>query len=120
LTNPAVDPTVKIPEYKISAAALERLDQPERAYADGPTINFTPDTARTASAEKDTRTQTIASPGIALPARSMVPALNQLECVLALLRWRGSSPVVGGGELWANRRFVQALCEQGGNSPPHR
>jgi assimilatory nitrate reductase catalytic subunit len=45
LTNPAVDPTVKIPEYKISAAALERLDQPERAYADGPTINFTPDTA---------------------------------------------------------------------------
>ena len=32
----------------------------------------------------------------------------------------GASPVVGGGELWANRRFVQALCEQGGISPPHR
>jgi assimilatory nitrate reductase catalytic subunit len=26
LTNPAVEPTVKIPEYKVSAAAIERLD----------------------------------------------------------------------------------------------
>jgi assimilatory nitrate reductase catalytic subunit len=45
LTNPAVDPTVKIPEYKVSAAAVERLDQPQRAAGEGPTINFTPATA---------------------------------------------------------------------------
>jgi assimilatory nitrate reductase catalytic subunit len=44
LTTPAVDPTVKIPEYKACAAALERLDAP--ATADGePTVNFTPETA---------------------------------------------------------------------------
>jgi assimilatory nitrate reductase catalytic subunit len=41
LTNPAVDPTSKIPEYKVSAAAVARLDEPERAYAEGPGINFT-------------------------------------------------------------------------------
>jgi assimilatory nitrate reductase catalytic subunit len=45
LTNPAVDPTVKIPEYKASAAAVERLDQPERALGEGPLDNFTPETA---------------------------------------------------------------------------
>jgi hypothetical protein len=36
---------------------------------------------RTASAEKDTRAQTIASPGITLPVRLTVPALTQLEWV---------------------------------------
>lgn len=45
LTNPAVEPTVKIPEYKVSAAAIERLDQPERALAEAPTVNFTTETA---------------------------------------------------------------------------
>ena len=75
---------------------------------------------RTASAEKDTRSGTIASPGIALPAGATVAGLSHLEFGLVLPRRRGSSPVVGGGELWANRRFVQALCEQGGISPPHR
>jgi assimilatory nitrate reductase catalytic subunit len=45
LTNPAVEPTVKIPEYKVSAAAIERLDQPERALGEAPTINYTPATA---------------------------------------------------------------------------
>jgi assimilatory nitrate reductase catalytic subunit len=45
LTNPAVEPTVKIPEYKVSAATIERLDQPERAPGEAPTINYTPDTA---------------------------------------------------------------------------
>jgi len=45
LTNPAVEPTVKIPEYKVSAAAVERLDQPERALGEPPTINYTPETA---------------------------------------------------------------------------
>jgi assimilatory nitrate reductase catalytic subunit len=41
LTNPAVDPTVKIPEYKVSAAAVERLDQPERSAGEGPLEHFT-------------------------------------------------------------------------------
>ncbi len=41
LTNPAVEPTVKIPEYKVSAAAVERLDQPERALGEGPRENYT-------------------------------------------------------------------------------
>jgi len=45
LTNPAVEPTVKIPEYKVSAARIARLDQPEREYAEPPTINYTPATA---------------------------------------------------------------------------
>jgi assimilatory nitrate reductase catalytic subunit len=45
LTNPAVEPTVKIPEYKVSAAAVERLDQPERAFGEGPTINYSAETA---------------------------------------------------------------------------
>jgi assimilatory nitrate reductase catalytic subunit len=42
LTVPAVDPTVKIPEYKVCAAAIERLDAPEPA-AGSPKINFTPE-----------------------------------------------------------------------------
>jgi assimilatory nitrate reductase catalytic subunit len=41
LTNPAVDPVVKIPEYKVCAATVERLDErgPE---ASRPIANFTP------------------------------------------------------------------------------
>jgi assimilatory nitrate reductase catalytic subunit len=42
LTNPAVEPTVKIPEYKVSAAAIERLDEAGRFLSDGPLVNFTP------------------------------------------------------------------------------
>jgi assimilatory nitrate reductase catalytic subunit len=45
LTNPAVEPTVKIPEYKVLAATIERLDQPEREYDEPPTVNYTPETA---------------------------------------------------------------------------
>jgi assimilatory nitrate reductase catalytic subunit len=41
LTNPAVEPTVKIPEYKVSAATVERLDQPERSAGEAPLENFT-------------------------------------------------------------------------------
>lgn len=44
LTNPAVDPTVKIPEYKVCAAAVERLDTPPATHA-APRANFTPATA---------------------------------------------------------------------------
>lgn len=41
LTNPACDPTVKIPEYKACAAALERLDAP--SASDGSAqLNYTP------------------------------------------------------------------------------
>ena len=39
LTNPAVDPGVKIPEYKACAAALERLDAASTAGA-GAKVNF--------------------------------------------------------------------------------
>jgi assimilatory nitrate reductase catalytic subunit len=45
LTNPAVEPIVKIPEYKVSAARVERLDEPERALGEGPTTNYTAETA---------------------------------------------------------------------------
>ena len=45
LTNPAVEPTVKIPEYKVSAATVERRDQPERANGDGPLQHYTADNA---------------------------------------------------------------------------
>jgi assimilatory nitrate reductase catalytic subunit len=45
LTSRAVEPSVKIPEYKISAAAVERLDQPERALGAPPIFNYTPDSA---------------------------------------------------------------------------
>jgi assimilatory nitrate reductase catalytic subunit len=42
LTNPAVDPTVKIPEYKVCAAAIERLDARASTGAGGALENFTP------------------------------------------------------------------------------
>ncbi|MGE0543337.1 MAG: molybdopterin oxidoreductase family protein [Dehalococcoidia bacterium] len=45
LTNPAVDPTVKIPEYKACAARLERIDAPVSPGMDGAAVNFTPETA---------------------------------------------------------------------------
>jgi assimilatory nitrate reductase catalytic subunit len=45
LTNPAVDPTVKIPEYKVCAARLERLDAPPPPAANGAAENFTPESA---------------------------------------------------------------------------
>jgi assimilatory nitrate reductase catalytic subunit len=44
LTNPVVDPTVKIPEYKACAATVEKLDA-EVQPGPGPTVNFTPETA---------------------------------------------------------------------------
>lgn len=43
LTSPAVDPDVKIPEYKVCAAALERPDTPIPPGGK-PTINFTAET----------------------------------------------------------------------------
>ncbi|MBX6721951.1 MAG: nitrite reductase, partial [Dactylosporangium sp.] len=46
LTNNAVDPGVKIPEYKACAAAVEKIDTPlPEAGANGVTRNYTPDTA---------------------------------------------------------------------------
>ncbi len=45
LTNPAVDPTVKIPEYKACAAALERVDAPPAPRPDKARENFTPENA---------------------------------------------------------------------------
>jgi assimilatory nitrate reductase catalytic subunit len=42
LTNPAVEPTVKIPEYKVSAATLERIDSPLPAAEQHATENLTP------------------------------------------------------------------------------
>ena len=46
LTSPAVDPGVKIPEYKACAATIERLDAP--TPTDGhATINFTAETMPT-------------------------------------------------------------------------
>ena len=45
LTNPAVDPVVKIPEYKVCAAAIERLDVTVPATVAAPRRNFTPMTA---------------------------------------------------------------------------
>lgn len=41
LTNPAVEPTVKIPEYKACAAAVERLDAPMTSPAPPARANFT-------------------------------------------------------------------------------
>ncbi len=43
LTNPATDPTVKIPEYKACAAAIERLDAPLPVLAARPKVNYTPE-----------------------------------------------------------------------------
>lgn len=45
LTNPAVDPTVKIPEYKACAATIERIDQPLPATPQSATENLTPEKA---------------------------------------------------------------------------
>jgi assimilatory nitrate reductase catalytic subunit len=45
LTIPAVDPTVKIPEYKVCAATVERLDAPLPPASDPAQENFTPETA---------------------------------------------------------------------------
>jgi assimilatory nitrate reductase catalytic subunit len=42
LTNPVVEPTVKIPEYKACAARLERLDAPDPDPG-APTIRITPE-----------------------------------------------------------------------------
>lgn len=42
LTNPAVDPACKIPEYKACAATIERLDAPSGAGTGGARENFTP------------------------------------------------------------------------------
>ncbi|MGH2469484.1 MAG: molybdopterin oxidoreductase family protein, partial [Chloroflexota bacterium] len=41
LTNPAVDPTMKIPEFKACAAAIERLETPPPTHPGAPTTNFT-------------------------------------------------------------------------------
>jgi assimilatory nitrate reductase catalytic subunit len=41
LTNPAVEPTVKIPEYKVCAATVEKVDQPP-VTGGMSKINFTP------------------------------------------------------------------------------
>jgi assimilatory nitrate reductase catalytic subunit len=45
LTNPAVDPEVKIPEYKVSAAALERIDAPHSGPPGVAAQNETPASA---------------------------------------------------------------------------
>ena len=45
LTNPATDPTAKIPEYKVCAAAVERLDAPPAPDGGQPTVNFSPQSA---------------------------------------------------------------------------
>jgi assimilatory nitrate reductase catalytic subunit len=46
LTNPAVDPTVKIPEYKACAATVEKLSTPTQpGEPTGVTENYTPDNA---------------------------------------------------------------------------
>jgi assimilatory nitrate reductase catalytic subunit len=41
-TNAAVDPTVKIPEYKVCAATVEKLDAPPPAAPEAAVENFTP------------------------------------------------------------------------------
>lgn len=46
ITNPATDPTVKIPEYKACAAAIEKLDAVQAAPSpNGRRVNFTPENA---------------------------------------------------------------------------
>lgn len=46
LTNPAVDRTVKIPEYKACAATIEKLDTPQPEIGlNGVKVNFTPESA---------------------------------------------------------------------------
>jgi assimilatory nitrate reductase catalytic subunit len=44
LTNPAVEPTAKIPEYKVCAATVERLDAPPAPDGGLPTVNYSPRT----------------------------------------------------------------------------
>lgn len=41
LTNPAVEPSVKIPEYKVCAATIERIDSPLPSIEQHATENFT-------------------------------------------------------------------------------
>jgi assimilatory nitrate reductase catalytic subunit len=43
LTNPAVEPACKIPEYKVCAATVERLDTAAPAEPDVPRQNYTPE-----------------------------------------------------------------------------
>ena len=43
LTNPAVEPACKIPEYKACAAAVERLDAALPERTSGPRENYTPE-----------------------------------------------------------------------------
>ncbi len=45
LTSSAVDPGVKIPEYKACAATVERLDTPAPTRLEQATINFTAENA---------------------------------------------------------------------------
>jgi assimilatory nitrate reductase catalytic subunit len=46
LTNPAVEPNVKIPEYKVCAATVEKISAPATlAGLEGVTTNFTPESA---------------------------------------------------------------------------
>lgn len=45
LTNPAVDPTVKIPEYKVCAATVERLGAPAEDIGTTARRNYTPERA---------------------------------------------------------------------------
>jgi assimilatory nitrate reductase catalytic subunit len=45
LTNPAVEPAAKIPEYKACAATVERIETTPPATAAGARENFTPATA---------------------------------------------------------------------------
>ena len=46
LTNPAVEPNVKIPEYKACAATVEKITAPSVSpKADGVTTNFTAENA---------------------------------------------------------------------------
>ena len=44
LTNPATDPTAKIPEYKVCAATVERLDAPPAPEGGQPKVNYSPRT----------------------------------------------------------------------------
>jgi assimilatory nitrate reductase catalytic subunit len=45
VTNPAVDPTVKIPEYKVCAASVEKLDATAILRDGGATVHFTQENA---------------------------------------------------------------------------
>jgi assimilatory nitrate reductase catalytic subunit len=45
VTNAAVDPTVKIPEYKVCAALVEKLDAPDGGPDGGARENFSPESA---------------------------------------------------------------------------